>query len=57
LREVRFAAAQYRHLLNDALAVYVETAGNTVTIREEIAAEPGTPTAQAIEQRSGRGRA
>ena len=49
LREVLFAAAQYRHLLNEALAVYVETTGDTVTIREEIVAEPGTPTTQAIE--------
>ncbi|TDN57839.1 AraC family transcriptional regulator [Paraburkholderia sp. BL10I2N1] len=49
LREVLFAAAQYRHLLNEALAVYVETTGDTVTIREEIVVEPGTPTTQAIE--------
>jgi AraC-like DNA-binding protein len=49
LREVLLAAAEYRHLLNEALGVYVETAGETVTIREEIVAEPGTPTSQAIE--------
>lgn len=49
LREVLLAAAEYRHLLNEALAVYVENAGDTVTIREELAVEPGTPTSQAIE--------
>jgi AraC-like DNA-binding protein len=49
LREVLLAAAEYRHLLNEALAIYVETTGETVTIREEIVAEPGTPTTQAIE--------
>jgi AraC-like DNA-binding protein len=49
LREVLLAAAQYRYLLNEALGVYVETTGDTVTIREEIVAEPGTPTVQAIE--------
>jgi len=49
LGEVLVAAAQYRHLLNEALALYVETAGETVTIREELTVSPGTPTRQAIE--------
>ncbi|HVE11086.1 MAG TPA: AraC family transcriptional regulator [Paraburkholderia sp.] len=49
LREVLVAAAQYRHLLNEALAIYVETAGNTVTIREELLVQPGTTSVQAIE--------
>lgn len=49
LREVLMAAAEFRHLLNEALAVYVEDAGETVTIREELVLEPGTPTNQAIE--------
>ncbi|WNC94123.1 AraC family transcriptional regulator [Paraburkholderia sp. FT54] len=49
LREVLLAAAEYRHLLNEALAVYVEKTGETVTIREELVVEPGTPTKQAIE--------
>lgn len=49
LREVLLAVAEYRHLLNEALAVYVEDAGATVTIREELVVEPGTPTKQAIE--------
>lgn len=49
LREVLLAAAEYRHLLNEALAVYVEDAGATVTIREELVVESGTSTRQAIE--------
>ncbi|MFL9935539.1 AraC family transcriptional regulator [Paraburkholderia sp. RL18-103-BIB-C] len=49
LREVLLAAAEFRHLLNEALAVYVEDAGETVTIREELVLDPGTPTRQAIE--------
>ena len=49
LREVLLAAAEFRHLLNEALAVYVEDAGETVTIREELVVDPGTPTKQAIE--------
>lgn len=49
LREVLLATAQYRHLLNEALAMHVETAGETVTIREELVVHPGTPTRQAIE--------
>jgi AraC-like DNA-binding protein len=49
LREVLLAAAEYRHLLNEALAVHIEDAGGTVTIREELVVEPGTPTNQAIE--------
>jgi AraC-like DNA-binding protein len=49
LREVLLATAQYRHLLNEALAVYVEDAGETVTIREELVVDSGIPTNQAIE--------
>lgn len=49
LREVLLAAAEYRHLLNEALAIYVEDAGETVTIREELVVDPGIPTNQAIE--------
>ena len=49
LREALRAAAEYRHLLNEALAVYVEDAGKTVTIREELVVAPGVPTRQAIE--------
>jgi hypothetical protein len=53
LREVLLATAQSRHLLNEALAMYVETAGDTVTIREELVVDPGTPTRQAIELAAG----
>ncbi|WP_035490882.1 AraC family transcriptional regulator [Paraburkholderia atlantica] len=49
LREVLLAAVQYRHLLNEALAIYVETGGSTVVIREEIVVEQGVPIRQAIE--------
>ncbi|MFT0170227.1 AraC family transcriptional regulator [Paraburkholderia mimosarum] len=49
LREVLLAAAEYRHLLNEALAVHVEDTGATVTIREELVVDPGIPTNQAIE--------
>ncbi|MGA7782610.1 MAG: AraC family transcriptional regulator [Paraburkholderia sp.] len=49
LREVLLAAAEYRHLLNEALAIHVEDSGETVTIREELVVEPGTSTKQAIE--------
>ena len=49
LRDVLLAAAEYRHLLNEALAVYVEDVGATVTIREELVVDAGTPTNQAIE--------
>jgi AraC-like DNA-binding protein len=49
LREVLLATVQYRHLLNEALALHVETTGETVTIREELVVHPGTPTRQSIE--------
>ncbi|RQH07046.1 AraC family transcriptional regulator [Paraburkholderia dinghuensis] len=49
MREVLLAAVEYRHLLNEALAIHVEDAGETVTIREEIVVDPGIPTNQAIE--------
>jgi AraC-like DNA-binding protein len=48
-REALRAAAEYRHLLNEALATYVEDAGKRVTIREELVVAPGVPTRQAIE--------
>ncbi|SPK70061.1 AraC family transcriptional regulator (plasmid) [Cupriavidus taiwanensis] len=49
LREVLLAAVQYRHLLNEALAIHVEAGGDKVVVREEIVAEPGTSTRQATE--------
>jgi len=49
LREVLLAAVQYRHLMNEALAIHVETGGDKVVVREEIVAAPGTSTRQATE--------
>jgi AraC-like DNA-binding protein len=49
LREVLQAANEYRHLLNDALALFLDVEGDTVVIREEIVAEPGVPTRQATD--------
>ena len=49
LREVLLATVQYRHLLNEALGIYVETAGDTVTIREEIVTEASIAKRQATE--------
>src|SRR5215510_2093542 len=47
--ELLLSAVQYRHLLNEALAIHVETGGDKVVVREEIVAEPGTATRQATE--------
>ncbi len=49
LRELLLAAVQYRHLLNEALAIHVEDGREMVVVREEIIAEPGTSTRQATE--------
>jgi AraC-like DNA-binding protein len=49
LREVMMAVIQYRHLLNDAVGVYLEMTGDTATIREEIVTEAGIPMRQSME--------
>jgi AraC-like DNA-binding protein len=49
LRELLQAANQYRHLLNDALAVSMEVEGETVLIREEVVTEPDVPVRQATD--------
>src|SRR5262245_33350333 len=49
LREVLLAAIQYRHLLNEALAIHVETGEGTVVVREEIVVERGIATRHATE--------
>lgn len=49
LREVLLAAMQYRHLLNEALGIHVESGDDTVVVREEIVAEPGVQTRHATE--------
>ena len=49
LRDVLQTTIQYRHLLNPSLAMFVENAGDTVIIREEIVTDISVPTRQAIE--------
>jgi AraC-like DNA-binding protein len=49
LREALMTAVQYRHLLNDALGLYVESGGNVVSIREEVIPDAPTQTRQATE--------
>ncbi|MDN0076937.1 AraC family transcriptional regulator [Crenobacter sp. SG2303] len=49
LREALLAAQQYRHLLNDALGLYIENAGDTVVIREEIISDAPHRARQATE--------
>lgn len=47
LRAALVAVVQYRHLLNDTLAIQIEDAGPKVILREEVVA--GTPARQATE--------
>ncbi|WP_233855708.1 AraC family transcriptional regulator [Paraburkholderia sp. HD33-4] len=49
LREVLLASIQYRHLLNEALGLHIETAAGKVIIREEVVSELDVPTRQATE--------
>ena len=49
LREALQAIIQYRHLMNEALAVYLESDGDMVVIREEIITETPVPLRQANE--------
>lgn len=49
LRDVLEMALHYRHLMNRALAIYVEEAGGLAVIREEIVTESATPRRQATE--------
>jgi AraC-like DNA-binding protein len=49
LRDALVATMQYRHLLNELLAIHVEERGRTVVIREEFVADVGTGSRQAIE--------
>lgn len=39
LRDALKVVVQYRHLLNDSLAIFIEEAGNLVIIREEVVTE------------------
>jgi len=49
LREALQVVVQYRHLLNDSLAIYVEEAGRMVIIREEVVTESHLVCRQANE--------
>jgi AraC-like DNA-binding protein len=49
LRDALQVTVQYRHLLNRALAIFIEEAGDLVIIREEVVTEPAMPCRQATE--------
>lgn len=49
LREALMTAVHYRHLLNDALGLYLETNGDIVTIREDVICDAPAQTRQATE--------
>lgn len=49
LRDALQVIVQYRHLLNDALAIHIEEAGKTVIIREEVINERAPCSRQATE--------
>ncbi len=49
LRDALNVTVQYRHLLNRALAIYLEEAGDMVIIREEVVTDTPLPARQAIE--------
>ncbi len=49
LREVLLAMVHYRHLLNDALGLYIETTGTQVIVREENLCEIGIWPRQTME--------
>ncbi len=49
LRGALQTTIQYRHLLNQSLAMYIEDLGKTVVIREEIVTDPPVPARQATE--------
>ncbi|MDD2058684.1 AraC family transcriptional regulator [Pseudomonas sp. GD03860] len=49
LRDALQVIVQYRHLLNDALAIHIEEAGKTVIIREEVVSDLPHRGRQSIE--------
>ncbi|NBA96902.1 AraC family transcriptional regulator [Pseudomonas sp. R5(2019)] len=49
LRDALQVIVQYRHLINDSLAIFIEETGNTVIIREELVTEMATNNRQSIE--------
>ena len=49
LRDVLLTVVRYRHLLNSALAMYLEPSGDKVVIREEMVSSSALPARQANE--------
>ncbi|RJG08943.1 AraC family transcriptional regulator [Pseudomonas cavernicola] len=49
LRDALQVIVQYRHLLNDALAIHIEEAGKTVIIRQEVITDQPMQSRQSIE--------
>src|SRR5512145_995813 len=49
LRDALQVIVQYRHLMNDSLAIFIEEAGKTVIIREEIVSDYPGHSRQATE--------
>ena len=49
LRQALQVIVQYRHLFNDSLALFIEEAGKTVIIREEVITDIAMPSRQATE--------
>jgi AraC-like DNA-binding protein len=49
LRDALNTIMQYRHLLNESLAMHIEEAGKTTIIREELVTESSRPAHQATE--------
>ena len=49
LRDALQVIVQYRHLLNESLAIHIEEAGKTVIIREEVVTDMPAHSRQAIE--------
>lgn len=49
LRDALHAVTEYRHLLNEALAIHIEEVGTTVILREEVVDDSPLPSRQANE--------
>ncbi|VVQ17915.1 HTH-type transcriptional regulator VirS [Pseudomonas fluorescens] len=49
LRDALQVVVDYRHLMNDSLAIFIEEAGKMVIIREEVVTESPMPSRQATE--------
>ncbi|WP_116368171.1 AraC family transcriptional regulator [Parahaliea mediterranea] len=53
LRDALHITIHYRHLLNEALVMHIESAGNLVIIREEVVTEKAIPARQSTEYAMG----